>query len=330
MAHDVFISYSSHDKVVADAACATLEAAGVRCWIAPRDVGPGMEWGASIIRAIEQCRVMVLIFSKNANQSPPIRKEVERAVSKGRSIITMRIEDIAPDPSLEFFISNLHWLDALTPPLAKHLKRLVETVSSLLGVPAAMPASVVNKKTTGIMTTGVPKSLMRRPAIRWAMIGCVAVIGVVIAYEIAVAPRTADDYYWRGMPEKDWHPDEAIADFTQAIALDPGNAKSYWHRGQAYSNKNLHDQAIYDFTKAIALDPDNYFAYQDRGDEYEKMNLRDQAIADFRKMLNLEPSSYAIQELGRLCAAPLCTSERFCSQSLDAGPVTSEVFNCSR
>ena len=52
MAHDVFISYSSKDKAIADAICATMEQAGVRCWIAPRDILPGMNWGASIVQAL--------------------------------------------------------------------------------------------------------------------------------------------------------------------------------------------------------------------------------------------------------------------------------------
>lgn len=67
MAHDVFISYSHHDKPQADAVCATLEAKGIRCWIAPRDVIPGQEWGAAIVEAIRASRVMVLVFSSHAN-----------------------------------------------------------------------------------------------------------------------------------------------------------------------------------------------------------------------------------------------------------------------
>ena len=63
MEFDAFISSSSRDKTAADATCAVLESAGVRCWIAPRDVRPGVEYGAAIIDAIERCRVMVLIFS---------------------------------------------------------------------------------------------------------------------------------------------------------------------------------------------------------------------------------------------------------------------------
>ena len=85
MAHDVFISYSHIDKSVADAACATLEDAGIRCWIAPRDIWPGAEFGEAIIEAIDHCPVMVLIFSSNANESRQVRREVERAV---RRIIT--------------------------------------------------------------------------------------------------------------------------------------------------------------------------------------------------------------------------------------------------
>ena len=90
MAHDVFISHSVKDKVTADAVCALLESEGVRCWIAPRDVMPGMEWGECIIEAIEQTRVMVLVFTADANASPQIRREVERAVNHGVAILPVR------------------------------------------------------------------------------------------------------------------------------------------------------------------------------------------------------------------------------------------------
>ena len=103
MAYDVFISYSSKDKVVADAVCARLEARGVRCWIAPRDVLAGVPYGEAIIDAIHGVKVMVLVFSSNANSSGHIPKEVERAVSNGVAIIPFRIEDVAPGKSLDYF-----------------------------------------------------------------------------------------------------------------------------------------------------------------------------------------------------------------------------------
>ena len=131
-AYDVFISYSHEDKQVADAACAVLERHGVRCWIAPRDVTLGMNYGESIMDAIAGARIMVLIFSDNANKSPQVEREIERAVSKGLWLIPIRIEDVVPRKSLEYFISSSHWLDAITPPMEQHLDRLAEAVRTSL------------------------------------------------------------------------------------------------------------------------------------------------------------------------------------------------------
>ena len=132
MAHDVFISHSAKDKTVADAVCAALESEGIRCWIAPRDVLPSMEWSEAIIDAIEECRIMVLVFTANANASPQIRREVERAVNHGVAMLPVRIEDVLPGKGLEYFIGNVHWLDALKPPLDAHLKNLAGTIKILL------------------------------------------------------------------------------------------------------------------------------------------------------------------------------------------------------
>src|SRR5437016_1755550 len=121
MAHDVFLSHSVKDKAVADAIVARLEAESVTCWVAPRDVMPGADWGESIINAIESSRIMILIFSKNANASPQIKREVERAVDKEVYIIPFRVDNIAPTRALEYFISTAQWLDAFSPPLERHL-----------------------------------------------------------------------------------------------------------------------------------------------------------------------------------------------------------------
>lgn len=132
MAHDVFISYASHDKPTADAACAVLEQNGIRCWIAPRDIVPGADWGESIIDAINDARAFVLVFSSHANASQQIKREVERAVNKGIPVIPVRIEDVAPTKSLEYFISTPHWLDAFNPPLQRHLNYLTDVIDHIL------------------------------------------------------------------------------------------------------------------------------------------------------------------------------------------------------
>ena len=106
MAHDVFISHSTKDKQVADAVCARLETEGVRCWIAPRDIMPGADWGEAIVDAIGASRVMVIVISANAVASQQIKREAERAVNKGVVIIPFRVEDVQLSKSLEYFISS--------------------------------------------------------------------------------------------------------------------------------------------------------------------------------------------------------------------------------
>ena len=132
MAHDVFISYSSKDKTTADAICAVLERDGIRCWIAPRDVVAGHDWAESIIQAIHGSKAFVLLFSGFSNTSGQIKREVERAADREIPIIPFRLDDIAPNESLEFFISTPHWMDAFTPPLEGHIKQLSATLSQLI------------------------------------------------------------------------------------------------------------------------------------------------------------------------------------------------------
>ena len=83
----VFISYSSLDKAVASTICRAIEGRGHPCWIASRDVHPGDNFQESIVQAIRECRVMVLVFSKNANGSREIQKELALAGQFERLVI---------------------------------------------------------------------------------------------------------------------------------------------------------------------------------------------------------------------------------------------------
>jgi hypothetical protein len=132
MDHDVFISHSSKDKPIADAICANLEAAGVRCWIAPRDIAPGEDWPRAISNAISQCRIMVLIFSANANSSDQISRELSVAADNNLAIIPFKIENVKPEPGKQYYLGRTHWLDAMNPPTQKQIDLLVERVKSIL------------------------------------------------------------------------------------------------------------------------------------------------------------------------------------------------------
>ena len=129
---DVFVSYSQPDRGCAFELVEYLETRGIGCWIAPRDISPAADWAAEIIDAISAARVMVLVFSESGNDSPQVRREVERAVHKHLRILPFRIADVLPSKSLEYFLSAQHWLDAFPPPLQPHYARLYEYLTAAL------------------------------------------------------------------------------------------------------------------------------------------------------------------------------------------------------
>lgn len=164
MPYDVFLSHSHVDKSYADAICHCLERAGVRCWVAPRDIRPSEDWAEAIINGMDQCRILLLIFSSSSNNSPQVRREVERAVNKGLTILPFRIEAVPPSKSLEYFISTQHWLDAFGRDLDSSLAELLHSVTAALGprdaAPAPMPPALVPvaapAPTAGVSAPGLP------------------------------------------------------------------------------------------------------------------------------------------------------------------------------
>ena len=132
MAHDVFISHSAQNREVADAVCAALEKAGIKCWVAPRDVRPGRTFPGEITRAIQKSKVMLLIFSSHSNNSEQVLREVQLATDSRLAIVRFRIEDVALTDDLRYFLSSPHFLDALTPPLSNHIARLEVAIKELL------------------------------------------------------------------------------------------------------------------------------------------------------------------------------------------------------
>lgn len=124
MGHDVFISYSTKDRTIADAVCNALESDRIRCWYAPRDVQGGADWAASIMQAIGDARVVVYLLTENSRASEDVTREVQHAFRKGKTVIPFRLEDITATPSLEYYLEHVHWLDAFPPPLEEHTAKL--------------------------------------------------------------------------------------------------------------------------------------------------------------------------------------------------------------
>ena len=141
MVRDVFVSYSQPDYGCAMELVGRVEQEGINCWIAPRDIVPSADWAAEIIDAISNSRTMILVFSASSNESPQVRREVERAVHKQVSILPFRIENVLPSKSLEYFLSAQHWMDAFPPPLDPHYARLCAYLKAAITQPAPVLVS---------------------------------------------------------------------------------------------------------------------------------------------------------------------------------------------
>ncbi|MCA9895647.1 MAG: tetratricopeptide repeat protein [Anaerolineae bacterium] len=84
--------------------------------------------------------------------------------------------------------------------------------------------------------------------------------------------------------------EEAIADFTQAIAIDPLYTLAYNNRGYTYYNLGQYDLAISDYTQAIATDSVYADAYNNRGNAYYALGQYEEAIADFTQAIIITPN----------------------------------------
>ena len=132
MAHDVFISYSHKDAFVAQAVCAKLEEKQIRCWYAPRNIDAGDEWASAIMKGLKAAKAMILIFTDYSNASVQVRREVDNAISEGIPVIPFKLTENEPSGGMEYYLSTLHWLDAVDKPLEKSIDELVVMVRNIL------------------------------------------------------------------------------------------------------------------------------------------------------------------------------------------------------
>src|SRR5262245_3810841 len=97
------------------------------------------------------------------------------------------------------------------------------------------------------------------------------------AFERGVAALTSSAY------------DQAIADFTQAITLNPQRVEAYHNRGEAYRRKGDYDRALADYSQALTVNPAYAPAYYNRGIVYSNKGDYERALADYTQALTLNP-----------------------------------------
>lgn len=122
----IFISHSSADADTAIKICELLERHKTPCFIAPRDIRSGKEYAEELLNGIDRSTAMILLMSENANHSPHVLREVERAVSKSIPILVYKLEEVSLTKSMEYFLMTHQWINAKSDETQVDLLRFAD------------------------------------------------------------------------------------------------------------------------------------------------------------------------------------------------------------
>jgi tetratricopeptide (TPR) repeat protein len=128
MTRDVFVSYSTEDLALAEEVVRVIEAAGIGCWIASRDIQAAANWAAEIEKAIREARAMVLIVSPDFNRSSQTPKEIILGIDESLPILPIRVVDFQPWSHLRYFLADKQWVDASGEKFASRLDLIVNVL----------------------------------------------------------------------------------------------------------------------------------------------------------------------------------------------------------
>ena len=134
LVHDIFISYSSCDQKIAEKLSAYLEQNGLRCFVAYRDIPHGVVWSAAITKAIENCKIMVVIFSDNFNKSLQVDREIELCANENKPILTFKITNHEFEGVAKYYLNSINWIDAFPNP-KKSFGEVLISIKKLINTP---------------------------------------------------------------------------------------------------------------------------------------------------------------------------------------------------
>ncbi|GAA4355525.1 hypothetical protein GCM10023165_47740 [Variovorax defluvii] len=136
---DVFISYSRRDATSVALLKAVLVRVGLRVWMDDA-IHAGDEWRSAITGALGRSRLVVLMHSRNAEQSAEVAKEIAVASSMKLPIVPVRLEEVVPSGALLYEMARLSWVDCF-PASEARMETIALALVDLLEADADPAAS---------------------------------------------------------------------------------------------------------------------------------------------------------------------------------------------
>ena len=167
MSH-VFLSHAKTDGSWTQGLCDALEAAGIPCWIAPRDIPAGERFVEAIVRALGESHAVVVVVSERSAASRYVLAEVKRAFEEGRNIVPVRMDGATLPPELELYTNQHQWVEAQGREPADVLPELKAALGG-----TTSPAHPVASRAP------LPAAAARRSRAPLFIVGLLAAAGVV-------------------------------------------------------------------------------------------------------------------------------------------------------
>lgn len=101
-----FISYSTRNQQMADSFKMLFNRNNIKTWMAPCDIPFGSTYTSTINSAIRGASCFVLLLSESVQGSQWVLRETERAVSTGKTIFTVLLDDGPMNDDFEFMLST--------------------------------------------------------------------------------------------------------------------------------------------------------------------------------------------------------------------------------
>lgn len=132
MEYNIFISHSSVNEEQVKPLCAYLEDKGLKCFVSYRDIPTGVSYPGAITRAIRESEMLLLVLSKESNESTQVDRELTLANDHKMKMSCFRLEDIEYSDDKAYLMSGVNWLDAFPAP-DQHYFELLQDICRQLG-----------------------------------------------------------------------------------------------------------------------------------------------------------------------------------------------------
>lgn len=182
-----FISYSSKNQLKADSMRQLLKQNKILCWMAPYDIPAGSKYAHVINDALENCACLVLLLSNESQNSQFVGKEVERAITYRKPIVTMQLEDMILNSGFKFYLGDgqivaVHEIDSDTEEMRKIINGIRGFTDEFSKLPADKDFVIYNhwletyrgKQTELVIPSGVysinPNAFYENESIKKVMI----------------------------------------------------------------------------------------------------------------------------------------------------------------